>query len=167
MAFSAIKRYSGQQEIAPKKIKMKWVFKLLFFCLFLVSCQQKIVPADIAKLNGYWEIEKVGVVDGEDKNYKVNENFDYFEIKDNQGFRKKVKPQFDGSFIVNDTYENVKVRFDKDAVFLDYATDYAKWSEEIVVLTEEELVVKNTDKKEFHYKKTGPINLTGDGEKTK
>lgn len=146
---------------------MKLVFKLLFFCLFLVSCQQKIVPADVVKLNGYWEIEKVDLADGEDKNYKINENFDYFEVKDNQGFRKKVKPQLDGTFVVNDTYENVKVRFEKEAVFLDYSTDFAKWTEELVKLTDDELVVKNADNKEYHYKKTGPINITGNGEKTK
>ncbi|WPR71276.1 hypothetical protein SLW70_15245 [Flavobacterium sp. NG2] len=146
---------------------MKNVLKLAIVALLVIGCKQKVVPADIAKLNGYWEIEKVDVADGEDKNYKVNENFDYFEIKNNQGFRKKVKPQLDGTFIVNDTYENVKVRFEKEAVFLDYSTDFAKWSEELVKLTDEELVVKNEENKKYHYKKTGAINITENGETTK
>ena len=81
--------------------------------------------------------------------------------------RKKVKPQFDGSFIVNDSYEKVSVRLDKEQMFLDYSTDFSKWTEEVVVLTEEELVVKNAENKEYHYKKTGPINLTGNGKETK
>jgi hypothetical protein len=42
----------------------------------------------------------------------------------------KVMPQLDGSFIVNDAFENVDVRFKDDKAFLDYSTLYAKWSEE-------------------------------------
>jgi hypothetical protein len=47
--------------------------------------------------------------------------------------RKKVMPQLDGSFIVNDAFENVDVRFKDDKAFLDYSTLYAKWSEEIIL----------------------------------
>jgi hypothetical protein len=34
------------------KIVLKYLFSLL------VACKQKIQPTDIAKINGYWEIEK-------------------------------------------------------------------------------------------------------------
>jgi hypothetical protein len=146
---------------------MKNVFRIVLIALLLVGCKNKIVPEDVAKLNGYWEIEKVDLADGEDKNYKINESYDFFAMKNNEGIRKKVMPQLDGTFIVNDSYENVLVRFDKDKVYLDYATDFAKWSEELIALTDDELVVKNAEKKEYHYKRTGPINLTGNGEKTK
>jgi len=146
---------------------MKNVFKIVLLSLFFVSCQQKIKPADIAKINGYWEIEKVVFDKGEDKDYKMNESYDFFEIANNKGIRKKVMPQLNGTFLVNDAFEKVVVRFDKDKVYLDYVTDYAKWSEELVALSDKELVLKNAEKKEYHYKKTGPINLTGDGEKTK
>lgn len=141
--------------------------KLVFISLFLASCQQKIVPNDIAKLNGYWEIEKVDLADGAEKNYKVNENFDYFKIVDNKGIRKKVTPLMNGTFLVNDTYEKVTVRFENDKVFLDYTTDYAKWKEELVRLTDDEFVVKNDQNKEYHYKKARPINLLKNGETAK
>lgn len=146
---------------------MKKAFKIVLFSLLFVGCQQKIQPTDIIKLNGYWEIEKVVFDKGEDKDYKMNESFDYFQIANNKGIRKKVMPQLNGTFLVNDAFEKVAIRFEKDKVYLDYATDYAKWSEELIALTDEELVLKNKEKKEYHYKKTGPINLTGDGEKTK
>lgn len=146
---------------------MKKAFKIVLFSLLFVGCQQKIQPTDIIKLNGYWEIEKVVFDKGEDKDYKMNESFDYFNITNNKGIRKKVMPQLNGTFLVNDAFEKVAIRFEKDKVYLDYATDYAKWSEELITLTDEELVLKNEEKKEYHYKKTGPINLTGDGEKTK
>jgi hypothetical protein len=35
---------------------------------------------------------------------------------------EKVMPQLDGSFIVNDAFENVDVRFKDDKAFLDYST---------------------------------------------
>lgn len=147
---------------------MKKVFCVLFIALLLVGCKQKITPADVAKINGYWEIEKVVFDDGNEKQYGVNESFDYFQIdKTNAGIRKKVMPQLDGTFLVNDTYENVKIRFEDDQAFLDYSTPYMKWSEEIIALTDKELVVLNTEKKEYHYKKTGAIKLGGNGKKTK
>jgi hypothetical protein len=146
---------------------MKNSFKILFISLLFVACKQKIQPADIAKINGYWEIEKVVFDKGDDKDYTMNETYDFFEIKDNKGFRKKVMPQLNGTFLINDTQEAVAVRFVDDQVFLDYQTPFMKWSEEIITLTDAELVVVNTDKKEYHYKKTEAINLLGDGEKTK
>jgi hypothetical protein len=147
---------------------MKNILRILVLSLFFVGCQQKIEPTDIAKLNGYWEIEKVVFDEGEDKDYKMNESYDYFEItNNNKGIRKKVMPQLDGSFLVNDAYENVVVRFKEGKAFLDYSTPYAKWSEELIAVSDKELVVRNEEKKEYHYKKTGPINLTSDGEKTK
>ena len=146
---------------------MKNTFTILFISLLFVACQQKIYPADIAKIKGYWEIENVTFHKGADKDYKMNESYDYFEIKDNKGIRKKVMPQLDGTFLVNDTFENVTVRFVDDKVFLDYVTPYMKWSEELITLSAEELVLLNKEKTEYHYKKATPINLLGDGKTTK
>ncbi|KQB39250.1 hypothetical protein [Flavobacterium aquidurense] len=146
---------------------MKNTFMILVLSLLFVSCKQEIKPADIVKLNGYWEIEKVVFDKGEDKDYGMNESFDYFDVKNNKGIRKKVMPQLDGTFLTSDSFENVSVRFKGDQVFLDYKTDYAKWSEELISITDEKLVVKNQENKEYHYKKAGPINLLDNGKKTK
>ena len=146
---------------------MKKVFGILFISLLFVACQQKINKEDITKIKGYWEIEKVTFDKEKDKDYTINESFDYFQIKDNKGIRKKVMPQFDGKFLVNDAFENVVVRFVDDKAFLDYSTQYMKWSEEIISLTAENLILKNKDKIEYHYKKTEAINLLDDGKTTK
>lgn len=146
---------------------MKKIFGILFISLLFVACKQKIQPVDIAKINGYWEIEKVTFDKGADKDYKMNESYDYFEIKDNKGIRKKVMPQLDGTFLVNDTFEDVTVRFVDNKVFLDYSTPYMKWSEELIALSAKDLVLLNKEKKEYHYKKATPINLLEDGKKTK
>ena len=146
---------------------MKNTFIVLVLSLLFVSCKQEIKPADIAKLKGYWEIEKVVLEKGEEKEYKMNETFDFFQIKNNKGVRTKVAPQFDGTFLTTDTFENVSVRFTDKGTFLDYKTDYAKWSEELISISEETFVVKNDQNKEYHYKKAAPINLLNDGKKTK
>jgi hypothetical protein len=147
---------------------MKNTLRILVLSLLFVGCQQKIKPNEIVKINGYWEIEKVVFDKGEDKEYRMNENFDYFQIdSNNKGFRKKVMPQLNGTFLVNDTYENVVVRFANEKVYLDYSTPYMKWTEELVALSDAELVLVNAEKKEYHYKKTGAINLLDDGKETK
>jgi PBP1b-binding outer membrane lipoprotein LpoB len=146
---------------------MKNTVSILFLAFLFVGCQQNIKPEDISKINGYWEVEKVVFDSINDKEYGMNEVYDYFEIKNNKGIRKKVMPQLDGTFLVNDTYENVTVRFADDKVFLDYSTPYMKWSEELIAVSAEELVLLNKEKTEYHYKKATPINLLGDGKTTK
>ena len=147
---------------------MKIFIKILFVSFLFISCQQKIAPSDIAKINGYWEIEKVVFDEGKDKDYTINESYDFFQIDSkNNGFRKKVMPQLDGTFIVNDTYESLKVRFADDKVYFDYATPYAKWSEELISVTKDKMVFKNTENKEYHYKKAGAINILGNDKKVK
>jgi hypothetical protein len=130
-----------------------------FLILTLNSCQQKITADDIAKLNGYWEIEKVISENTDDKEYTINEFYDYFEIKNKIGFRKKVKPQLDGTFIVNNTKEKIAIETKKDVFYIAYKTEFSNWSEEIIKLNDDELVLKNDENTFYHYKKAGPIKL--------
>ena len=147
---------------------MKNLVKIVLFSFLLVGCKQQIQSTDIPNINGYWEIEKVVFDEGEDKEYSASQNYDYFQIdKNNQGIRKKVAPQLDGTFLVDDSFEKVRIRFQDDKAYLDYATPYMKYTEEIIALTAEELVVLNAQKKEYHYKKATAINILGDGKKTK
>ena len=146
---------------------MKNTFMILVLSLLFVSCKQEIKPTDIAKLNGYWEIEKVVFDEGDVKDYGMNENFDFFQIKGTKGTRTKVMAQLDGTFLTTNTFENVSVRFTDKGTFLDYKTDYAKWSEELISVSDKEFVVKNEQQKEYHYKKAAPLNILKDGKKTK
>ena len=65
---------------------MKKIILFLVFGLFL-SCKQSISESDLQNLNGYWEIEKVELPDGDKKEYKVNETIDFFKITDHKGCR--------------------------------------------------------------------------------
>ncbi len=144
---------------------MKRIFILMFLSLFLFSCKQKIVPADITKINGYWEIERVDLPDADHKEYRMNETYDYFEIKNNVGFRKKVMPQLNGTFLVNDAFENVKVLFKDDKVFLEFKTEFSTMKEELIEISAEKMVLKNKQDVEYQYKKTEAIDFTKDYEK--
>jgi hypothetical protein len=147
---------------------MKQILNILFICLVFVSCKKDIKPEELHLLNGYWEIEKVVFDDGNDKLYTINESYDYFEInKENKGFRKKVTPQLNGTFLVNDTYENIKIQNIENKFFIVYETPYTKWKEEILSISKEKLVLKNEQKSEYHYKKAAPITILNDGKKIK
>jgi len=127
--------------------------------LLFVSCKQRIDEKDLVKINGYWEIEKAELPDGSKKEYKVNPTIDFFEIKGNKGFRKKVMPQLDGTYLMNNLSENIDVINNEGDIVLNYTTPYAKWKEEIVELTNEKLVVKNDQDIEYHYKKPKPFSV--------
>lgn len=133
---------------------------VLGFVIFLVfSCTSKVTKEDVAKLNGYWEIKQVKMATGETKDYKVNETIDYFEIKNNVGFRQKVMPQFNGKFMTNGIKENIKIKEEKSAFFIEYTVDANKWQEEIIEIADSTLVLKNKDNIEYTYKKFKPFSF--------
>ena len=125
--------------------------------LTLISCHSIVKKEDVNKINGYWEIKKVGLPNGGKKEYKVNETIDYFELKDNHGFRQKVMPQFDGKFKTNGTREIINIVENKNAFFIEYSTKYGKWQEEIITIEDSTLVLKNQGNIEYTYKKFKPF----------
>lgn len=145
----------------------KSVFLISFFVLF--SCKQAISNTDISKINGYWEIEKVILASGEKKEYKVNETIDYFELRNPDvsgqldkkwfGFRKKVIPQFDGKYLVNDVVENITISTENASYFVNYKTKYQSWKEEIIELKDSSMVLKSKENAVYHYKKSIPFSI--------
>jgi hypothetical protein len=131
---------------------MKKIFLFIVLGL-LLSCKQSISETDLNNLNGYWEIEKVELPDRDKKEYKVNETIDFFEIQDKKGFRKKVMPQLDGTYLTNDIQENIIITIQDGEAIVHYKTVYASWNEEIIKLTKDKLVIKNQQDFEYHYKR--------------
>lgn len=147
---------------------MKLRLVLLWLLLTFIACRQHITPSDVSAINGYWEIEKVVFPKGDDKDYKINDTFDYFQVdKNNRGFRKKVMPQLNGTFLANDDSETIEIVFESNKAFIKYNTPYTKWKEELKLISEDEMVLVNHQGVAYHYKKTAPINLLEDGEKNK
>ena len=132
---------------------------LLLFALLLISCHSTIKKEDIKKLTGYWEIKQVKFSTGKTKAYKINETIDYFELKDNQGFRQKVMPQFDGKFKTNNIKETIKILKKDNSFFIEYNTTYGKWNEEIITIEDSTLVLKNNQNLEYTYKRFKPFSF--------
>ncbi|WP_288982885.1 lipocalin family protein [uncultured Flavobacterium sp.] len=135
--------------------------KIILFLVFglLLSCKQSISEADLQNLNGYWEIEKVELPDGDKKEYKVNETIDFFKINDKKGFRSKVMPQIDGTYLTNDLKEDVIIVLKDGDATIQYKTNYANWNEEIIELSKDKLVVKNQQDLEYHYKRPAKFSI--------
>lgn len=138
---------------------MKKAVGFVVLTLVLMSCKQTVTSKDVEKINGYWEIEKVELPNGEDKDYKVNPTIDYFELKNNKGFRQKVMPQFDGTYLTNNLKETIQVTEESGDFYINYTTQYGKWKEEIIEIKDSVLVLKNKEDLEYHYKKSVPFSV--------
>lgn len=138
---------------------MKKTILFFFFGLLMVSCKQTITDKDISKINGYWEIQKVELSGGEKKEYKVNETIDFFQIKDNKGFRQKVMPQLNGKYLTNNIKETISISKKNERFFINYSTSYSKWCEEIIEIRDSILVLKNDSNLEYHYKRQVPFTI--------
>ena len=138
---------------------MKKTLLLLFIATLFLSCKKSISEKDISKMNGYWEIEKVELPDGNKKDYKVNETIDFFQIKDKAGFRQKVMPQLDGKYLTNGIKENISIYNENGDYFINYSTNYGKWKEEIIEIKDSVLVLKNKEQLEYHYKRQIPFSI--------
>lgn len=132
---------------------------LILITFLFISCQKEVKKEDLVKLNGYWEIQQVAKPDGENKDYKVNETVDYFEIRSNVGFRQKVMPQFDGKFKTNGIQETIRIIDSNKVFYLEYSTDYGKWKEQILELKDSTLVLKNKENLKYTYKKFKPFSI--------
>jgi hypothetical protein len=131
----------------------------LLLTTLLISCHAEVKKEDLNKLNGSWEIKQVKLSDGENKDYKVNETIDFFELKNNSGFRQKVMPQLDGTYRTNGIKETIKIIEKDHTFFIEYQTNYGKWQEEIVEIADSTLVLKNKINLEYTYKKFKPFSL--------
>lgn len=138
---------------------MKKCLLLFLTGVLFVACKQQVKETDLPKINGYWEIEKVELPDGSKKEYKVNSTIDFFQIKGMKGMRKKVMPQLDGSYLMNDLSENIVILNKDGDIIFKCSTPYAKWSEELMELTDNSMVIKNDQDLEYHYKKAKPFSV--------
>lgn len=138
---------------------MKKFFGLLIFIVLIASCSQPISSEDLKNINGYWEIEEVKTPDSQAKIYGQNTSVDYIELKNNEGFRQKMMPQFDGKYLTNDLRENIKIVEEKNKFYLDCSTEYAQWREEIVAIDSTNLTIKNDQNITYKYKRFEPLNV--------
>ena len=132
---------------------MKKILILLLLLSVGFGCSQKVDISKINTINGYWQITKAVNVDGDNKDYPINEVYDYYEIKNKIGFHKKVNWQPDGTFLVNDLSETVKITNNSEGVFIQFTSKFGKHNERIESISEKELVLETVDKAKLYFSK--------------
>lgn len=137
----------------------------LILCCIAFSCAEKVDINQVEKINGYWQISKVEPIDGEKKEYKVNENYEYFELKNKVGFHKKVRWQPMGAFLVDDMQEKMEANQKEDKVQLKFSSKFGKHTEMVTQLTDSLLVLESENGSEFYYKKVNVNTLPQYGKK--
>lgn len=129
----------------------KIVLGLISIALF--SCTKKVEVKELEQLNGYWQITKVETSEGEEKEYKVNENYDYFSWKTKQGVHKKVRWQPTGKFLVDDLQETVKTVEKEGDLYLKFTSSFGGHTDKVIKISKEELVLEAENGNENYYKK--------------
>ena len=128
----------------------------LFF-LMLAGCSKN-PESFITHLNGYWEIDEVTLPDGSKRDYNFNETIDYIKVTDSlTGFRKKLKPNFQGTYTTSSDAETLKLVIENDSLNVYYKTPYSDWKETIIEASENRMVVKNHDNLLYVYKRYEPL----------
>ncbi len=143
---------------------MKYLLLPLVF--FLISCNDRSSEEEIENMNGYWMISKMQTESGDVREFKFAPTVDYIEIENKKGFRKKVKPRFDGTFIVTKDDENITVKVENDSINLYYTTKLDEWKETLISSNENQLIFANEDGKQYIYERYEGILTETDG-KTK
>lgn len=119
----------------------------------LISCQTKINKTDLKHLSGYWEIDRVVLADNSVREYKGNTTYDYIELVDNQGFKKKVYPQLTGKFQTNNLQENFQIVENQEVIEIHYKKENETWKETLTSISENTFSVKNEQNIEYFYKR--------------
>lgn len=131
----------------------------IIICILLSGCAKN-PESFIEHLNGYWEIENVVLANGDKRNYTFNETIDFFSIKENvTGYRKKLKPNYIGSFESSNNAEKFVLKIENDSLHIYYETPFATWRETILFANQTQLKVINQNKVVFLYKRFIPLNL--------
>jgi len=137
---------------------MRYIY-IIIALTSLISCQNKVDKLDLPYLNGYWEIEKVTFPDGSKKEYSVNTSIEYIEVNNQKGYRKKVQPNFSGTYQTSNDAEMFTI-YENEGVFtLNYKTDLSEWHEKIIQLSENTFTVLSEESLKYHYKRFEPINI--------
>jgi hypothetical protein len=133
---------------------------LLLTTLFFFGCKPH--PVDYIELiNGYWEIENVYKNGKLLKEFKISQEIDYFRINsDLSGFRKKLKPNFNGSYTTSKDQLNFKleIKFNKRLIIV-YEDNNTTFVEEITKVNKTNLSIKNDKGMVYNYKPYKPLEL--------
>ena len=134
--------------------------KLIFLLtVVFISCAKQDPKEQLQHLNGYWQIDRVEFAEDSVRQFKFSTNVDYLQIDDSSftGFRKKLRPQINGSFIDFGNKEDLKVKIENDSLHLYYTTPYNNWNETVLNAEENKMSLRNQNGIIYHYKRFKPL----------
>ena len=138
---------------------MKKTLTLITILFTVLSCTKN--PEQLIEhIDGYWEIESVTLSNGKKKDYKVNQTVDYISINDSlKGFRKKMKPRFDGKYETSKDEETLQLKVENDSLNLYYTTAFSNWKETVLMANKNQLKIVNQNNNVYLYKRFTPITI--------
>lgn len=132
----------------------------LFLGISLITaCNQGSSEEKIDKLNGYWEIKTAQLPDGSSKEFQFSEMIDYIQVEQREGFRKKVRPQIDGTFTTSEDEEIFTVKVENDSINIYYKTPFNSWKETLLSSKEDEISILNEQGIIYTYRKFTPYSI--------
>ena len=138
---------------------MKRILPFLLILLFWSCSDSSVNEKDLHYLNGYWEISEVKFPDGSIKEYGMNPSIDFIQLKEKKGYRKKMKPKFDGTYDTSKDVEDFEVSRTHETYILRYSTEMSEWEEKLVQLDSVSFSVTNQEGVTYKYKRFEPIKI--------
>jgi hypothetical protein len=133
---------------------------LLIIVLLAMGCKSK-PEKQIEFIEGYWEIESVYMDNQMLRTFKINSLIEYFKINaDLEGFRKKLKPNFSGTFQTSKDVLNFKIEIQNNGLFLNYIDNATSFHEEVLEANKEKLVIKSNSGLVYNYKPYEALDLS-------
>jgi hypothetical protein len=134
-------------------------FTVAILVLFFWGCSEPISKDDLHYLNGYWQIVNVEFENGANKEYSLGNTVDFFYLKDNKGYRKKVQPNIVGGFETSNNVVNFKIKEANNDIMLWYENGLSNWSVRLVELKKDSFTIINEERTKYIYKRYKPIIL--------
>ena len=132
----------------------------LALSLALLSCSsnpEHLIPY----VEGYWEIKKVTLPNGFQKEYTINETIDFISVNDSlKGFRKKLKPGINNTYYTSEDAEAIQLKIEDDSLRIYYSTPFNNWKETVIKANNEYLEIINENKAVYLYNRYESIKLT-------
>ena len=135
---------------------MKPTHILLILTLILTSCNNTPTEEEIDNLNGYWEIKRVEKEAENPREYSFNQMVDHIQVEGQEGVRRKVRPQFDGSFIASEDEEFFSIEIEGDSINLYYETPFSSWKETLISSSQDEIELLNQYGIRYTYQRFTP-----------
>ncbi len=133
------------------------ILSLLALSLVTTACSEQ---PDIKNLEGYWEIERADLPEGNTMEYSISTTIDHFTLEsDSTGYKTKVMPQLDGSFITSGDSESFSIVEKDGKLKLIFTTPLSSHTETVLQLKEEQLILLNEREMKYTYKRFKKLEL--------